>query len=236
MEPKRTLAGGGAIATALWLWGAVAWSAGAFDAAVTAYQAGDYVGARTLWEQALAAGDWDAARSLGILYRKGLGVAADPAKAADYYQQAVTHGVVGAELNLAEMLLAGQGVPQDVGRAKALLKVAADKGNPIAKDRLEDIEEEESRGGRASSVYEALPDDPRQARVYLGSYASADAAAAGWLSYNLPGLLADVEFIPAAAGAVGQQQVKLYAIGPMEVVRQLCRQVKSQGQACRMDQ
>jgi TPR repeat protein len=116
-----------------------------FAAAVGAYDRGDYAEARRLWEQALAGGDWEAARSLGTLYRRGLGVPADPSRAVACYRQAVEHGVVAAEPNLAEMLIAGQGVAADAAAGLVLLSHAAEHGILLARLRLEDIAEAASR-------------------------------------------------------------------------------------------
>jgi len=122
-----------------------------FEAGVQAYGKGDYAGARQNWEQALSAGDWEAARNLGLLYRKGLGVEADASKAASYYQQAADHGVANAEMNLAELYLSGQGVPKDIDKAKQLLKDAADHGSLPARFRLDEVQDAEDRanGGLA---------------------------------------------------------------------------------------
>jgi len=119
-----------------------------FEAGVAAYGRGDYAQARSQWEQALTAGDWEAARNLGLLYRKGLGIEANPAKAADYYKQAADHGIVNAELNLAEMYLSGQGVPKDTAKARELLEDASSKGSLPARYRLDEMHDAESRGGQ----------------------------------------------------------------------------------------
>ena len=118
----------------------VAGPASPFDQAVTSYERGDIETARRLWEAALADGDWTAARSLGTLYRRGLGGLQDDVRAVAYYRQAVEHGVANAELNLAEMMIAGSGTPVDVDGALALLRRAAEAGNPLARLRLDDIE------------------------------------------------------------------------------------------------
>lgn len=128
------------------------WADGPFDAGVDAYGKGDFVAARQDWEAALAQGDWEAARNLGLLYRKGLGVAKDDAKAVAYYQQASDHGVANAKLNLAELYLAGEGVPKDEDKAKQLLKDAADQGSFPARFRLEELQDEEARGGRSLAL------------------------------------------------------------------------------------
>lgn len=117
-----------------------------FEQGVVAYGKGDYVEAKKDWEQALAAGDWDAARNLGLLYRKGLGVEPDAARAADYYRQAADHGILNAQLNLAELYIVGQGVPKDLTKAKELLKAASDQGSLPARFRLDEVQEAEQRG------------------------------------------------------------------------------------------
>lgn len=116
-----------------------------FDAALAAYDRGDYGRARLLWEEALSQGDWDAARSLGHLYRRGLGVKADPKRAAAYYGEAAEHGVVVAEVNLAELYITGQGVERDIVKAKQLLADAALQGCAPAKERLDEILAAEAR-------------------------------------------------------------------------------------------
>ena len=212
-----------------------AWAESDFDSAVAAYEAGDYAAARQLWKQALAAGDWAAARSLGTLYRKGLGVEADAARAVDYYHQAMAHGVVNADLNLAEMILAGQGVPRDVGKAKALLRGAADHGNPAAQFRLDEIVEAESRDQPPPPVAVPPPVEPpaadgvRQARALVGAYASDEDAATGWMSYNLPGLTPQLE--PTTIPGKGRF-IRLYAVGPEDIVKRLCDEVRSRGEPC----
>jgi TPR repeat protein len=215
-----------------------AWADGEFESAVAAYEAGDYANARQLWEQALAAGDWTAARSLGTLYRKGLGVDADPARAVDYYHQAVAHGVANADINLAEMILAGQGVPRDVVKAKALLKAAADHGNPAAQFRLSEIEEAEARDQPPPALAVPPPVLPVAAtaaesgkvvRAHVASYRTDEDAANGWMAYNLPGLTPQLE--PTSIPGKGRF-IRLYAVGPEDVVKRLCDDQKARGETC----
>ncbi len=123
-----------------------------YDAGVAAYSRGDYAAARQAWEKALAGGDWEAARNLGLLYRKGLGVPADQLRALGYYREAAAHGVINARLNLAELYLSGQGVPRDEAKAKALLQAAADAGNMAARYRLDEILDAEARGGQGLAL------------------------------------------------------------------------------------
>jgi TPR repeat protein len=128
-----------------------------FDAALAAYSDGDFSRARQLWEQALAANDWDSARSLGQLYHRGQGVAQNDAKAAEYYKLAFDHGVRNAGLNLAELYESGQGVPRDPVKAKELLNQAAAMGSPAAAFRLGEILAAEQAGNPAPVAAVAPP-------------------------------------------------------------------------------
>lgn len=130
-----------------------------FDLGVDAYRAGDFGRARLLWEQALAAGDWDAARDLGQLYRLGRGVTPDAARAADYYRIAADHGIYAAELNLAELYLSGEGVPHDEAKAEGLLADARDHGVAEAEFRLRQIAAARMAGEPAPPPVDAPPVD-----------------------------------------------------------------------------
>lgn len=77
-----------------------------------------------------------ATSSVGALYDLGLGVEADPVKAAGLYQEAVDAGVVVAMENLGKMYEEGRGVAQDYGRAKALYQQAANAGSTYASGAL----------------------------------------------------------------------------------------------------
>lgn len=90
--------------------------------------------------QALA----DAARSgdpaaffeIGTVYTEGRGVAADLAKAAQWYQRAADAGLTPAEYRLASLYEKGSGVPRDAVKARALYEQAATKGNASAMHNL----------------------------------------------------------------------------------------------------
>jgi hypothetical protein len=66
-------------------------------------------------------------------------------------------------------------------------------------------------------------------RALVGSYGSEAEAAQGWLTFNLPGLEPELE--PVAVSGK-KRLVRLYAVGPAEVVRQLCDDPVTRGDWC----
>lgn len=213
---------------------------GPFDAAVIAYDRGDYKLARRDWEQALRDGDWEAARSLGHLYRRGLGVDRNPARAAEYYQTAFDHGVVNAGLNLAELYIAGDGVPQDLDKATRVLRRAADQGSELAEFRLRDIRAAGQPGNgtfvsrEASLASPAADGNPpaveASRKLRLASYRSRSDADRGWLTYKRPDLRPEVV---EADQPGGSHVYRLYATGPDDALAGLCADLEAKGQRCR---
>lgn len=124
--------------------------------------------AAALYERAALLHNDAALVQLGSLYRTGLGaVAADPAKAVDYFTQAAMGGNNAARVNLALMLLAGTPA-RDNEKALALLKQAVDDKDVWATTLLADVYQ---RG-------ELLPADGDAAIKLLQPLADADNAAA----------------------------------------------------------
>jgi hypothetical protein len=107
-----------------------------FEAAVVAYEAGDYVAARQAWLALASRGDPAAERNIAHLYRNGLGVPQDFDKAAEWYRRAAEKGLVRAQANLGNMYLRGQGVPQDPVEATAWFERAARQGHVISQYNL----------------------------------------------------------------------------------------------------
>ena len=81
-----------------------------FEAAVNAYEVGEYITAFKTWLPLAYEDDPAAQRNLGHLCRMGLGVKQDFAKAAEWYRKAAELGLARAQANLANMYLRGQGV------------------------------------------------------------------------------------------------------------------------------
>ncbi len=107
-----------------------------FEAAVVAYEAGDYVVARQAWLALASRGDPAAERNIGHLYRNGLGGPQNFGKAAEWYRRAAEKGLARAQANLGNMYLRGQGVPQDPVEATAWFERAARQGHVISQYNL----------------------------------------------------------------------------------------------------
>ncbi|GHB28137.1 SEL1-like repeat protein [Salinicola rhizosphaerae] len=106
----------------------------------------------------------NASLHLGRLYRQGNGVKRDPALAWNLFQQAVDHdGNPSARIELAEMQLTGEGVPQDIDGARQQFEQAAAENEPRA---LRALAENYAPGG-------AFGSDPAKARRYAERYAGA---------------------------------------------------------------
>jgi TPR repeat protein len=69
---------------------------------------------------------------IGELYNQGLGIVADPAKAADWYRLAAAKGDANALSALGLMALDGRGLAKDQAQGRAWLEAAAAKGEPVA--------------------------------------------------------------------------------------------------------
>ncbi len=100
------------------------------------YTAGDFDGAFT-WCQRAAYSQLPWAQfHVGLMMRKGEGVAQSDAEAARWYRLAADRGFAEAQVKLAEMYSFGQGVPLSHERAAAWYRRAADSGNAEAQFQL----------------------------------------------------------------------------------------------------
>jgi TPR repeat protein len=81
-------------------------------------------------------GDAQAAYRLGLRYRNGTGVGADPAVAAGWIAEAARAQVPAAMFTLSNMLAAGEGVAQDAAEARRWLEAAAALDYPAALQEL----------------------------------------------------------------------------------------------------
>ena len=70
--------------------------------------------------------------NLGLLYRDGLGVTQDYAKAREWCEKAADKGDAGAMVTLGLLYHNGQGVAQDYAKAREWFEKAADKGDASA--------------------------------------------------------------------------------------------------------
>ena len=97
-----------------------------------AYQRGLYLTALALAEPLANLGDPAAQTLLGEIYSRGLGVKRDEKEAARWYEAAAKAGSAEGQFRYALLLLDGRSVPQDLAKARDLMKLAADAGIPLA--------------------------------------------------------------------------------------------------------
>ncbi|MCH7499255.1 MAG: sel1 repeat family protein [Nitrospinae bacterium] len=103
-------------------------TAGSFDDAVTAYQAGNYQKAFKLFKPFAEQGFADAQYNLGLMYDNGLGVTQDYVEAVKWYKKAAEQGEAIAQYNLGNMYENGEGVRQDYAEAVKWFRMAAEQG------------------------------------------------------------------------------------------------------------
>jgi TPR repeat protein len=97
-----------------------------------AFQRGLYLTALQLAEPLANLGDPAAQTLLGEIYSRGLGVRRDEKEAARWYEAAAKAGSAEGQFRFALLLLDGKSVPQDLAKARDLMKLAADAGIPLA--------------------------------------------------------------------------------------------------------
>ena len=120
----------------MWLLAAPALAA-SYEDGLSAFQAGDYDKAESIWRELAGQGDPAAQYGLGVLYEKGAGpVEQDDAQAVRWYEQAAQQDVAAAQNNLALMYAQGRGVQRDPKRAVELWRRAAQRGHARAQYNL----------------------------------------------------------------------------------------------------
>lgn len=110
-----------------------------FSEGLEAFDAGDYAAALEEWRPLAAAGDGDAQLALAGMYRLGVGVPRNSARAADLYRAAALQGHVSGQLNLGDFYATGTGVKRDLVRAHAWLSLAARRHHAWAIGRLAEV-------------------------------------------------------------------------------------------------
>ena len=137
------------------------------DLAYGAYQRGLYVTALREATARLERNPADAAAMtlLGELHNQGLGVAPDPAKAAEWYRLAARHGDGHALYALGTMAVEGRGMARDPARGRAWFEEAAGRGEPRAAYNLALL-----------LLPSAAPDDMLRAVEFLRRAADAEIA------------------------------------------------------------
>ena len=110
-----------------------------FDAAVEAYERGDYATALAGFQNYAEQGNATAQLNLGVMYANGEGVPKDDAEAVRWFRLAAEQGYAAAQLNLGVMYDNGRGVPEDDVTAYAWLNIAAEQGQSSANEGKEHV-------------------------------------------------------------------------------------------------
>lgn len=97
------------------------------EEAAAAYESGDYIRARGLWQELAKQGDARAMNNLGVLYDRGLGMTEDPVEALRWFKQAAENGHGPGMSNYGRMLEQGRGGARDATLAAHWFRQAADK-------------------------------------------------------------------------------------------------------------
>ena len=108
-------------------------------AGLESYDGGDYPEALAAWRRAAASGNLDAVNAIADAYLQGVGVPADPGRAAALYRQAAEQGNVVAQLNLGDMMSRGVGGARDAIGGYVWLGLAARQGNLWAVGRQREV-------------------------------------------------------------------------------------------------
>lgn len=103
-----------------------------YAAGVSAAKSGDYETARREWLPLARTGHRDAQFNLGLLYENGLGVAADGAQAAYWFERAADQDDRTAQAYLGEMYAGGLGVRRDDVAALKWFRRAAELGHAVS--------------------------------------------------------------------------------------------------------
>ena len=119
--------------------GALPAAAQTFDAAVEAYERGDYATALAGFQNYAEQGDAEAQFNLGGMYVNGEGVPEDDAEAVRWYRLGAEQGYAPAQAILGGMYAIGKGVPKDDVTAYAWLNIAAAQGQSSANEGKEQV-------------------------------------------------------------------------------------------------
>ncbi len=135
-----------------------------FEDGMGAFLEGDFERISSIWQPLALAGDVEAQRGLGIVYRDGVGTAANPAAAARWFRRAATAGDGEAQIFLVDILRADGGAVEAADWARR----AAEQGIPRAQFIL----------GQMYQSGEGVPVDPVRAAIWYERAATAGSAEA----------------------------------------------------------
>ncbi|MYJ71818.1 MAG: sel1 repeat family protein [Rhodospirillaceae bacterium] len=103
---------------------------------IDAYRRGDYPAALKAFRILAERGNANGQNTLGILYGRGLGVAADHAEAVKWFRKAAEQGYATAQHNLGSAYFRGRGVPADDAEALKWFRKAAAQGHAASQHNL----------------------------------------------------------------------------------------------------
>ena len=106
----------------------------AINAAMTAYEQGNYQAAHEQFSQLALQKNAEAQYNLAFMYFGGEGIPQDDIKAAYWFEQAAKSGHAGSQDTLAYLYLHGRGLAPDPVQAYAWYRVAAENGIFLAKN------------------------------------------------------------------------------------------------------
>jgi TPR repeat protein len=110
-----------------------------YQAALTAYRAGNYEAALRAWRPIAEQGDTYAQVYLGSMYKEGRGVVLDYAQAIAWYRKSAEGGNASGQANLAFMYSTGQGVAVDQAEAAGWYRKSAELGDAYAQCTLAEM-------------------------------------------------------------------------------------------------
>ncbi|WP_165391420.1 tetratricopeptide repeat protein [Fluviicoccus keumensis] len=178
---------------------ALAWSAG-FDDAMLAFENHDFAKAKAMIEPAARSGDAASMTLMGRILDEGM---AQPATAVNWYRQAAEKGFAEAQVQLAELYDAGEGVPQDIEIAVIWYEKAAAQGNEDALVALGQHYSVDLNHKKSAVTYylraAALGNDTAQYQlglIYLGEKGIPRDDIKAWMYFSL-----SADHIPEAAQA-----------------------------------
>ncbi|MHB8621897.1 MAG: tetratricopeptide repeat protein [Sulfuricaulis sp.] len=128
-----------------------------YQAGAAAYDSGDYIQARRIWQPLAEQGDIQAQRGMGKLYEKGRGVERNFTQAFKWYRPAAEKGDAESQYRLSVAYGYGLGVQKDEATAIMWLRKAAANGQKRAQKSL--------AKGYEDGLF-GLPRDPVKAKYW----------------------------------------------------------------------
>jgi len=113
-----------------------------FQAALDAYNSGDFETAHGEWLPLAENGSAAAQFNIGMMFERGEGREQDLPKAAEWYLRAAENDFARAQFRLGEMFEAGQGLEQDLVQARKWFAIATEAHYRGARKRMKKIAKE----------------------------------------------------------------------------------------------